>query len=395
MKKNKIDALLEEAKKRYPKGTAFIPTMRDPSSMDFSICSGEFRVDSEYIIDMVTQFSIYNGYNKLWARKRTEIKEQPEYKILSYIGKLSGAIWKLNEEREQYFHNNIYLRDTKSNALNIHSVMNKDGNTFDIDDEITLIEGVNKGNKFIITGFRMKKNGSTVCAITETHTPYGVGINKIEHYIEKEPEFILPEKWCIKTEKLSENSQIIGNWFNFQSGNYCYTFSCLGMFYHSDNYSRQNILTKGSLAASFADNPKRNTYTEITFEQFKKYVLKEEELSPIQLANIQHPELANVEKPLIIAKGLADQVKLAQQGIKSIVIPHETLLEKAKRLYPVGTKFLSASRNTCRCTVEHEPILRDNGNISTMDNGRNGIVYYEGQWAEIIEEVEPKVGDKF
>lgn len=365
-----MNALLEEAKRRYPPGTK----VRSASSNYRGIVRNDFTIQRDNIHVSVSDSDspgncIYIYNNDKWAEiiSLPEIKEQPEFKILSYQScKVSCVIFKLDEERNQYFSGNIFLRPENIQNQNIHSVMNKDGNTFDIGDEITLIEGVNKGNKFIITGFRMKKNGSTVCAITETHTPYGVGINKIEHYIEKEPEFILPEKWCIKTEKLSENSQIIGNWFNFQSGNYCYTFSCLGMFYHSDNYSKQNILTKGSLAASFADNPKRNTYTEITFEQFKKYVLKEEELSPIQLANIQHPELAN-----------------------------ETLLEKAKRLYPVGTKFLSASMNTCRCTVEHEPILRDNGNISTMDNGRNGIVYYEGQWAEIIEEVKSKVGDKF
>ena len=59
------------------------------------------------------------------------------------------------------------------------------------------------------------------------------------------------------------------------------------------------------------------------------------------------------------------------------------LLEEAKRRYPVGTKFESASSEGKICYVEHIPIFK-NGLIGTKDNGLNGIIYKNGKWAEIL-----------
>lgn len=348
----------------------------------------EGTIDEHYRNSRILPISVKwdNNHINSYSNKDLElIIEQSEFKILSYKNKLTDIVWKLAENGRYYSEEsvNIYLTDSqiKSKSKLIHSVMNKDGNTFDVGDEITLLEGVNKGNKFIITGFRMKKDNSTICAITNTHSPNGIGINKIEHFIEKEPEFVLPEKWCIKPNNKKELEIIFKN--------ICKDFGevkGLDWYYH---YPELESRWPGCYASEIARSK------EITFEQFKKYVLKEE-LSPIQLATEEHPELANIDEAIIIAKGHVDQLKLSEQGIKSIVTPNETLLEKAKRLYPVGTKFKNANRDR-----------HDKDEIFTVDNTEfrrfknlgvhhhNEWLYFKGTWAEIIEEVEPKIGDRF
>lgn len=87
-------------------------------------------------------------------------------------------------------------------------------------------------------------------------------------------DFVLPNKWCIKTTK-DENGKLIGKWFDKQSMCRCYYDTCLGEYYNSYNLLNENIILGGNLAASFASLEVREGYTEITFDQFKKYVLKQ------------------------------------------------------------------------------------------------------------------------
>ena len=98
-------------------------------------------------------------------------------------------------------------------------------------------------------------------------------------FVVKEPEFVLPERWYIKTDKKSEESKIIGAFFDDQTGYACYSESCLGQYYNSHNNINQEISEDRNgkfMAASFAKRNVLPNSTEITFEQFKKYVLKED-----------------------------------------------------------------------------------------------------------------------
>ena len=94
-------------------------------------------------------------------------------------------------------------------------------------------------------------------------------------FVVKEPEFVLPEKWFIKTNL--DNLPIISNWFKENKQNHINDYDSLrkdgitptyqqlcfpGVFRYSVKYHGLSDLD--------------NTYTEITLEQFKKYVLKEE-----------------------------------------------------------------------------------------------------------------------
>lgn len=178
--------------------------------------------------------------------------------------------------------------------------------------------------------------------------------------VKKSSEFVLPEKWAIKTNN-DENGRIIGEWFDRQSGGSCYTNSCLGLYYHSHNYPEQNILKKGDLSRSFADDNVRNDYTEITFEQFQKYVLKET------------PKQESIET----GKGILEQVESKELNM-------EELLEEAKRRYPVGCTFkspFSGNINKVR-----EGLFIDKAGNGIVDNSAESgnFVYYKGKWAEII-----------
>ena len=81
-------------------------------------------------------------------------------------------------------------------------------------------------------------------------------------------EFELPEKWCVKPETL-EQSKLVGKWFDK---------------YYSDTPDQPFYENSGVKDLYFANNEPmyvwgygpRSGFTEITFEQFKKYVLKEE-----------------------------------------------------------------------------------------------------------------------
>ena len=71
-------------------------------------------------------------------------------------------------------------------------------------------------------------------------------------------DFVLPEKWCIKTPRFSNAPKEIISWRvdTLQKGNWCNSGYLSNTGYHYDEI--------------------KPDYTEITFDQFKKYVLKED-----------------------------------------------------------------------------------------------------------------------
>lgn len=83
-----------------------------------------------------------------------------------------------------------------------------------------------------------------------------------------EEEFVLPEKWCVKI--TNENKKVLDSWRRKQIRfNYLNNTSFLGWLV-SDTWIDNTY-------CSFAKNlPLAGVYKEITFEQFKKYVLKED-----------------------------------------------------------------------------------------------------------------------
>lgn len=272
----------------------------------------------------------------------------------------------------------------------IEQVINEEGNIFMIGDIITptITDSPNKGKGFKITGFRLNNDKSMICAITDTHTPNGIGIDKIEHFIEKD-EFVLPEKWCIKN-----TDNIIGDYFNKMTNT---RDNLYNKSWHKNNYLHSHSFRDTSLIdfsqrnidKSFSNIRIRESFTEITFDQFKKYVLKEEKT---------FENFGKKVDEIIIAQSHSDQLKLKQSGIDSIVIPNETLLEKAKRLYPVGTKFIPTMRSSSNNyeISSGDLHLTESGNYIVDRSNSRFSVYFKNRdkWATIIED-EPKVGDRF
>jgi len=179
----------------------------------------------------------------------------------------------------------------------------------------------------------------------------------------------LPEKWCIRWGS-KENFKIIND--------YLQTIKKEHLEYTKEDIHSQAYVTFQNKYFGAIGQPP-NGYTEITFEQFKKWVLKEEIKSPIQLANEQHPELAinepdwtmNVKEPIV----------------------EESLLDKAKRLYPIGTTFFAARGSNPRnkYTVTQYSKFREYDNDAIcIESYGNGTVYFKKEWAQIISKPEQK-----
>jgi len=236
--------------------------------------------------------------------------------------------------------------------FNIIKVECSEGGVYKIGDKITVFtkDSPNKGKVFTIKGFRWNNDKSKICAIPELHTPNGIGLDKIELYIEPKvkpkqelslleqaksrypigtkfkcvnkndimlgrefsivtdykqfggkdsnwgvfcsdngwivlhnqwaeivEDFKLPEKWCIRLNL--ENVNIVGKWFNENSQTRIYDYHKLTLdsvstiynILHYPAYKYLGLTKHGDII-----NKIENGYTEITFEQFKKYVLKDE-----------------------------------------------------------------------------------------------------------------------
>lgn len=160
----------------------------------------------------------------------------------------------------------------------------------------------------------------------------------LKETIVQEPEFILPEKWCIKRTPATE--VVINNYMK--------------------NIGKNSYLTTGNSKFPYVFNKERSThhsiwegFTEITYEQFLKYVVKEELVQPAADASI------------------------------------EEILEYCKKKYPEGTKIKSGSNhsNNTIYTVQY-PLNRSfTPSIKAIRDSvaSNCWIYYQGKYAEIVE----------
>ena len=235
-------------------------------------------------------------------------------------------------------------------------------------------------------------------------------------FVVKEPEFVLPEKWCIL--RTGNNYNIINKWF--QDNNLGKPYMNYGYIWKSNN-NHATHLTK----------PEHRT--EITFEQFKKYVLKEEivveeVIEPLPqfkiietietITKVENNEgnqffigdvvisdsgfvqtiksfRYNVNKDNVLATtNVCNQISIAR--LEHYIEPkvEETLLEKAKRLYPVGTKFINPNGNKECVIKEKGDYFKGNNNniyhslksgIYKYDEGLSGCIYMNNTWSKIIE----------
>jgi len=261
-----------------------------------------------------------------------------------------------------------------------------------------------------------------------------------EHYQEDivldvvlEEELVLPNTWYITV--TPENREILANWRKSLGNNRT-------MRDDVEVLKHDGFWTTVQTAERF-----HQCNTEITFEQFKKYVLKEKPtVEPLPFfkalrtsykGNITQAQ--NNEGNIFIigdkVKGIApfaqsqgtmtiqsfrynktkdnicaitsefkdygigiDKIEhvlefkkdeIVLNIIESKIPENESNLDKAKRLYPIGTEFIAARGSGNRYKVLHNSLFRENNGAICIQDAGNGTVYYNGKWAEIISK--PKV----
>jgi hypothetical protein len=252
-------------------------------------------------------------------------------------------------------------------------------------------------------------------------------------FVVKEPEFVLPEKWCIL--RTPENYKIINDWFMRNQ-------TRLWVICNNDGYLHSTVLNSNWIN----NNYKNGNHTEITFDQFKKYVLKEEIVEEIKVIE-PLPKFKVIETIEIITKVennegnqffIGDVVKSLDSDQKGTItkfrysadksniiaittfqsnngigidkIEHyiepkieETLSDKAKRLYPIGTKFKSSVSGKLFTIKDHiQEICCNHKQIvfGTIEATRDGHLYgcvhsNNNGWAEVIKYPHDfKIGDK-
>lgn len=175
----------------------------------------------------------------------------------------------------------------------IEKVESSEGAIYQLGDKITVFtkNSPNKGKLLIIKGFRWNNAKTNICAITEIHTPNGIGLNLIELYSEPvvKDSFVLPEKWYFKLQP--EFAQIVCDYVISIKPNYT-------------NWIPKNILTNKYISNDNMCCLASNNYkygTQITFEQFEQYVLhngfKVGDRFSKQKSSLQH--IFNLNKKII------------------------------------------------------------------------------------------------
>jgi hypothetical protein len=234
-------------------------------------------------------------------------------------------------------------------------------------------------------------------------------------FVVKEPEFVLPEKWFIR--RNINNFGIINRYFKNKFIND-----------HGPISSEGVIGTNGKTWFSLFDI---NVYTEITFDQFKKYVLKKQLKEPKDKVLDYHSSGAKIKK-VESSEGaifeLGDKITVftkdslnkgrvltikdfrwnnAKTDICAITEVHAkngigldkielysepvkkelSLLEQAKLKYPIGTKVKSLFYNTVQGNIIN--INFKSGGIWANLNTGQGIFLYskrDNKWAEIVDD---------
>lgn len=269
------------------------------------------------------------------------------FEILSIINNITKE--QLDLKKDGYFRSkfsSIHLNNIDNN-YSIVSVANQEGNIFEIGDTIISTRSKKRFSQNVskIKSFKMNVSNDNILVVGDHYYSTGVLISNIEHHlqgqIEVKPEFVLPEKWFIIPH--NETRDIL---VKYRGGNYLGNSSVLR--YDPNDQFHPKCWEPISLVSK--------DYIEITFEQFKKYVLKETE---------------EIVQPVI----------------------EETLLEKAKRLYPVGTIYNCAATNLEKISQGLFGLWDNNPNKIICGHG-NGLIYYLSEWAKIIG-YEPQIGDKF
>lgn len=154
------------------------------------------------------------------------------------------------------------------NIGKIIRVESSEGAIYQLDDKITVFtkNSPNKSKVFTIKGFRWNNAKTNICAITELHGKYGIGLDKIELYSEPVvkivEDFKLPKTWKLKVCDKSLNTLI--SWRKSLN---------LSLIINIKDIEDYQYITEQGYGIGYKSTPLQSIRPEITFEQFEQYVL--------------------------------------------------------------------------------------------------------------------------
>ena len=228
----------------------------------------------------------------------------------------------------------------------ITKVENNEGNQFFIGDVVISSNGIIQ----TIESFDYNKAKTNIIAFTNKQSILGIGIDKIEHYIEPKTDYKILE-------------------YKTEGG-----ISCKAPFLADSHQFYIN-------------------------ERYKIYSIKR--ISDDLIITVGDEVLGKtcgVPNKILSIELINNKIRLYPRNsfynLEDIIkVKDETLLEKAKRLYPIGTKFKAACNPKYIGTVKDHKDYPfqdvDIVNLNTIENidGCTGMtVFYKGKWAEIINE---------
>lgn len=384
--------LIEKAKKDYPIGTTFkvahinheIRTVLSHELHSLSIV--ERHHDNALHINLLTTnggcASVYCIDNKgpRWAKVVSYPKIDKPYQILSYRGIHSTVEYHLQENGD-YRNDEIGYANLKQfeRLYEILSVSNCEGNIFIIGDTIC------KNNKTmpqIIKGFKVGANGKIMMALTDKLSFNGISIDKIQHNIDTDD---------------SKNNDSSTDSTNDTV----------------EQVEKPKKVLKEGLKFKYSLNPDSKVYTieSIVHNQVR---ISWEENSAKKISTI-YPTLRvqelfdeekwiEVESSVVVTGSTKDMLHLNRIGISTVNIRLETNLEKAKRLYPIGTIFcnknLGILTSGANVKVIGESISERHYNREIVLNICSSrphslwTLFHSDTWAEIVG-YEPQINDKF
>ena len=226
----------------------------------------------------------------------------------------------------------------------------------------------------------------------------------------KSKEFVLPEKWAIKITE--DNINILNDFLHSNRDKYKeyisnWRVSNQGYHFHYPAIS----------GPAHSSKTIKNGYTKITFEQFKKYILKDsDEVKPKLMKkpkfkyNRWYKDPSNKWMCYLSSKNTGygfttsgiwfshydgewvttDTQEASDEEVK------ERLFEEAKRRYPIGckTKYIKGANfgKTTGTLKEYKINTFEPTHLSLRYHDGNNSVFYNGVWAEIAEQ--PKLKEK-
>lgn len=266
----------------------------------------------------------------------------------------------------------VLIGDALPNS--IYRVQNNEGNVFQVGDKIRSITGrIAEPETMIIKSFRYNEDKTNICAITTRLEPNGIGIDKIEHVLEfKDDKIVLDniDEVLINKESLLDKAKRL-----YPIGT---RFKCLYNM-ESEIYEVIELPRIYNIRSKTIAVICRGLTSNIQSNKSLHHINR-------GWAEIISKPKVNQESSLSNMLKQSDKIHNEKYDKLFECYKEETLLEKAKRLYPIGTRFLNAICGL-KTDVHREGIVisyENKPNFANSLHSGNDWIVYQNNWAKIL-----------